>query len=80
MRTCVIELSEEQFVELVGLLGGAMGAAVEAGDSREALSAMRLMNAVNRDNPSWIPYEVDKYEKEIEQREAMMPLLPGMVQ
>lgn len=54
-----IELTDDEFENLILMCGYAAGVALKSGDRRQLESFLRTVNAVNRDNPRWIPYEVD---------------------
>ncbi len=53
-----IDLSSEEFDMLLLALGYATGAAHKENEKRLMYSFVRLTNAVNRDNPNYIPYQV----------------------
>ena len=54
----VIELDEEEFSQLLVMLGYAVGAATRDGHQILRDHFLRLSNAVNRKNPRWSPYHV----------------------
>jgi hypothetical protein len=56
MRT--IELTNDEFEQLLLVLGYAAGKFVRDGERLRAEAVMRLANAVNRDNPNWMNYAV----------------------
>jgi hypothetical protein len=56
--TRTVQLSEDEYEGLLLMMGYAAGAAEREGDKRLSRCFLRLANAVNRDNPSWTPYEV----------------------
>jgi hypothetical protein len=55
-----IELSDEEFKILLLAMGYATGAAAKEGNHQLANSFLILANAVNRDNPRWIPYKTEE--------------------
>jgi hypothetical protein len=57
------QLSQGEFEDLLLMMGYAMAAAVEAYDYDLATRFMNVANAVNRDNPNFIPYRWDPVNK-----------------
>jgi hypothetical protein len=53
-----IELTEEQFQTLLLMAGCATGAAFKEGDRQLAYRFVELCNAINKDNPQFIPYDI----------------------
>jgi len=54
----VIRLSRSEYEVLLLALGFATGAAVRDHDTQLAHSFVRLANAVNKDQPGWVPYKM----------------------
>ncbi|HEX5426624.1 MAG TPA: hypothetical protein VFW94_24075 [Candidatus Acidoferrales bacterium] len=52
-----IKLSTEEYETLLLMMGYATAAAFES-DKKLAYSFLKVANAVNRNNPSWTPYEI----------------------
>jgi hypothetical protein len=55
-----IELTDDEFTTLMLMCGYAAGVASGRDSMCLAYSFLRLANAINRDNPDWIPYEIPK--------------------
>jgi hypothetical protein len=55
-----VELTREEHDTLLMMAGIATGAALRDNMPHMAVSFLRLINAVNRNNPDWTPYE-DKF-------------------
>lgn len=58
-----IELTQDEFDSLLITLGVAVGTFMKQNDWAQVLRLMRLVNAVNRNNPNWTPYEVPEAAK-----------------
>lgn len=54
-----IDLSDEEFQQLIIMAGYAMGAATKSGEEALARSFLRVANAVNRNNPRWRRYNIE---------------------
>lgn len=57
-----IELTDDEFDTLLLMCGYAAGAASNHDDRRLANGFLRIANAINRNNPQWIPYEIPEKE------------------
>jgi hypothetical protein len=55
-----IELTDDEFSTLLLMCGYAAGAASSHDNKRLAYGFLRVANAINRNNPSWTPYEIPK--------------------
>jgi len=53
-----ITLTRDEFQSLLIMAGVAMGASIKLGDARLMVSFLKLANAINRDNPNWVHYEI----------------------
>lgn len=53
-----IELTDDEFGNLIFTLGIAAGALAKQSDMRGVSRVFRLANAINRNNPNWTPYEI----------------------
>jgi hypothetical protein len=51
-------LTRDEFETLLLALGYATGAALARKERSLSLNFIRLMNALNRDNPDYVPYEI----------------------
>jgi hypothetical protein len=54
-----IDLTDEEFQQLVIMAGYAMGAATKSGEQSLARSFLRVANAMNKNNPRWTRYQVE---------------------
>jgi len=54
-----IEITDEEFNQLIIMAGYAMGAAHRSGEQSLARSFLRVANAINRDNPRWTRYQIE---------------------
>jgi hypothetical protein len=59
-----IELTHDEFDTLLLMCGYAAGAAFDKGDRRLCNGFITLANAINRDNPRWIPYQIPPEESQ----------------
>lgn len=53
-----LDLSREQYGELMLAMGILAGEAARYGDNASFWRRMRLANAINEGNPHWTPYEI----------------------
>jgi hypothetical protein len=59
----LLELTEEEWSQLLVMMGYAAGSAHRDGDHVMRDHFLRLSNAVNRNNPRWTPYVLDEERK-----------------
>lgn len=55
-----IELTDDEFSQLLLMCGYAAGAAAKGEERLLAYSFIHLANRINQNNPNWTPYEIPK--------------------
>ena len=58
MTQHLISLTKDEYESLILALGYATGAAMKTGETNMQRAFLKLANAINRDNSSWVPYEI----------------------
>ena len=56
-----IRLTRKEFETLLIMAGMALGTAIKLGDTRLMVAFLKVANAINRDNPNWIHYEIPEH-------------------